>query len=328
MWKKKLADDPIPWLLQSQPYTRYRTLMELLEKPIDDPDVMATKQEMLAHEKTQALIAETQNWFPQSVTRHNDAKLTHYKLRMLADFGLNADDPGIAEIIETATAHQQNGLPAIRQTLPNKGEGFRKPDPNAREWHAMPCDSPLLAMTLKDLAYSAPELDTAVEEIAERWSTPQGWFCHFFFVDGQFKKLQIGCPMAGLQALELFSRFPHLQKTDCVHNAYTTLRYHRDCGRSIYYFGRSKKFWALKYPFVWYNALYLADVLTRYEEFLDEELLRELIDWLLASQDEQGRFTPTSMFMTYKGWDFADKKTPSPWMTFLTCRILKRYFSR
>ena len=56
-------------------------------------------------------------------------------------------------------------------------------------------------------------------------------------------------------------------------------------------------------------------------------LLKEIIDWILASQDEDGRFKPTSMFMHYKNWDFADKKENSPWITYLCCKILKQYYS-
>jgi hypothetical protein len=30
------------------------------------------------------------------------------------------------------------------------------------------------------------------------------------------------------------------------------------------------------------------------------------------------------MYVAWKGWSFADKKTPSPWLTFLVRRIQKR----
>ena len=100
---------------------------------------------------------------------------------------------------------------------------------------------------------------------------------------------------------------PALRESDYSRNAFQTLKFHRDYGKTIYYFGRSKKFWTLKYPFVWYNALYLADVLTRFDFLRDDLLVQELIDWIEHSQDEQGRFRPTSMYMEYKGWDFADK---------------------
>jgi len=51
------------------------------------------------------------------------------------------------------------------------------------------------------------------------------------------------------------------------------------------------------------------------------------VNWIMDMQDENGRFKPTSAFMNYKGWDFANKKEASSWMTFLCCRVLKQYYS-
>jgi hypothetical protein len=39
---------------------------------------------------------------------------------------------------------------------------------------------------------------------------------------------------------------------------------------------------------------------------------------------EQARYTATLMYRAWKGWSFADKKQPSPWLTFLIRRIQKR----
>jgi len=222
--------------------------------------------------------------------------------------------------------HLEDGFFAIRQVLPEKGKGFSKPDLNANEWHALPCDSPFITYILLLLGLNNSMVEKSIEGIKERWETEQGWFCHFFFVESQFKKLQVGCPMAELMALEIFSQIPELRESDYALNAFAPIKFHREDGKSIYYFGRSKKSWTLKYPFVWYNALYLAEVLTRFEFLKDDELVRELIEWIENSQDENGRFKPNSMFMPYKGWNFANKKESSPWITFLCCRILKRWY--
>ena len=84
--------------------------------------------------------------------------------------------------------------------------------------------------------------------------------------------------MAGLMALQVFSRIPELKESEFARNACAPIKFHKDSGKSLYYFGRSKKFWTLKYPFVWYNALYLAGVLTRFESLKNYELVKELIE--------------------------------------------------
>jgi hypothetical protein len=49
-WRSSLRSDPIPWLLEngSAPL-RFRTLTELLGRPLEDPDVQKAHEETLAH---------------------------------------------------------------------------------------------------------------------------------------------------------------------------------------------------------------------------------------------------------------------------------------
>lgn len=326
-WKNKLKGDPLPWLLEGCPWAKYRTIIDLLDVPKTSKQVLDAKKDMLNNPNIISLIADTAQWFPTAATRHSDSKISHYKLRVLNDFGLTINDHGITEIINKVCEHTEDGLFSFRQELPQKGKGFQKPNPNTDEWHALPCDSPLITYSLLCMEHRTASVMQSIEIIKEKWSNNKGWFCHFFFVESIYKKLQIGCPMAGLMALEVFSQIPELKESQYSKNAYDPIKFHRDYGKSMYYFGRSKKFWTLKYPFVWYNALYLAEVLSRFDFLKNDELLEELINWIEDSQDDDGKFTPTSMFMNYKGWDFANKKEPSPWITFICCRILKRYYS-
>jgi len=324
-WQDKLNDDPIPWLLESNPWTKYKTLVDLMEMSPLSNEVIKAKRQLFDHPQIKQLIAETSDWFPQCIARHDDSKLCYYKLMMLAEFGITTKDERIPNIIEQVLAHTDDDMFAVREVLPEKGD-HSKPDLSVDEWHALPCDSPIMAYSLLRLNVSDPKITKAIDKLAEKWNTKEGWFCHFFFVDGMYKKLNISCQMAGLMALQVFSQTTNFKESPEARNAYEPLRFHREYGQTMYYFGRSKRFWTLKYPFIWYNALYLADVLTRFEFIKKEVLVKELIDWIENSQDNAGRFTPTAMFMPYKGWDFANKKEPSPWITFICCRILKQWY--
>lgn len=324
-WQSKLSKDPSEWLLNSTPWTRYNTLTQLLGQHETSPDVAAARAEMLAHPQILSVINDANDWFRVPPTRHDDSKMSHYKLKMLADFGLTISDGGISGIVEKAKEHTENGLFCIKQALPEKGNFNVKIDADFNEWHALPCDSILISSILYKLGDRSAVVQESVQSICSKWDTEIGWFCHLFFVESQFKKCQMGCPMAGLHTLELLSLLKNVDPT-LVRNAYSPLKYHRELGKSLYYFGRSKKFWSLKYPYVWYNALYIADVLTRFNELKGEPLVEEIVEWIVKSQTSEGTFIPTSMFMEYKGWDFSNKKEPSPWLTFLCCKILKQYF--
>jgi hypothetical protein len=93
--------------------------------------------------------------------------------------------------------------------------------------------------------------------------------------------------------------------------------------RRMFLFGIGTDFRKLKYPFVWYDILHVTDVLSRFPFVDTDSRFREMEDAITA-QARDGRYTATSMYRAWKGWSFADKKQPSPWLTFLVERILKR----
>lgn len=321
-----MKEFPIDWLLASNPWTKHMTQKVLLGLPDSSEEVLQSRKELENHPNIRKLMDDATNWFDIPTKRHDDAKMSHYQLKMLADFGFTESNPTIRAIMEYVMQHVEDDTFAIKQALPERGNST-KIGKDFNEWHALPCDSPIISSTLYRLGNRSDLLMKSIEKIKQKWLTETGWFCHLFFVSSQFKKHQRGCMMAGLQALELFSLFPENVDKKMIQNAYQPIRYHKEYGQSLYYFGRSKKFWSFKYPYVWYNALYIADVLSRFDMFKDEVVLKEIIDWIETSQDEQGCFQPTSMFMYYKNWDFSNKKEKSPWVTYLCCKILKQYYS-
>lgn len=165
-WKNRLKGDPLPWLLQSPPWTKYRAIIDLLGEPRTSKQAMDAKEEMRNDPDIKALIEDTGQWFPNAVTRHNDPKLSHYKFRVLSDFGLTIDDHGMNDIIKKACRHTETGLFSIRQELPQKGKGHQKPNPGADEWHALPCDSPLIAYTLLCMEHKTEQVLQSVDTIS------------------------------------------------------------------------------------------------------------------------------------------------------------------
>lgn len=330
IWQEKLNGDPIPWLLSSNPWTKYASMVNLLNISPASLEAKEAKKNLLEHPLVIEQIKETGQWLTKAATRNSNANISYFKLRMLSDFGLNIHDAGIEQIIKKAISHNIEDMFAVRGRTPDmqkQGKEYIPSDPYANIWHVSPCNSPVITYSLLALEYTGDEVINAVKALQEKWVTPQGWFCHFFFVESQYKKLQAGCPMAGIMALDVFSLIPELKESKYAQNAFEPILFHRDYGKTLYYFGRSKKFWTMKYPFVWYNALYLADVLTRFDFLKGNELVENLVDWIESSQDNNGRFTATSVFLPYKEWDFNNKKEPSPWITYLCCKILKQWYN-
>ena len=89
-------------------------------------------------------------------------------------------------------------------------------------------------------------------------------------------------------------------------------------------FGIGTDFRKLKYPFVWYDILHVVDTLSRYPFVREDSRFREMVETITSQADEEERYTASSAYQAWKGWSFADKKNPSPWLTFLVLRVLKR----
>ena len=75
---------------------------------------------------------------------------------------------------------------------------------------------------------------------------------------------------------------------------------------------------------IWYDILHVFDVLTRFSWLQEDPRLIEMADVITTKADLNARFTPESIWMAWKGWDFGQKREPSRWMTLLVHRALKR----
>jgi hypothetical protein len=65
-------------------------------------------------------------------------------------------------------------------------------------------------------------------------------------------------------------------------------------------------------------------VLSRFPFVHADARFQEMMETVTAQADEEGRYTAGSMYRAWKGWTFADKKRPSPWLTLLVLRVQRR----
>jgi len=321
-----MTSDPIKWLLQSdEPWTRYRTMVDLLHRPEDHPEVRAARAQMLAHPQVQELIAQAGTWPGPALKRHNDASHPIYTFSTLADFGLRVDDPGMGAGVEALLDHQ--APEGAFQTRVNVAESFGGTGEDTWSW--MVCDAPTLlysvqAMGLRDDPRVQRAVDHLVGLVGEN-----GWRCVVAPELGKFRgpgRKADPCPIANLYALKALAQVPEMLGSPAARTGAEMLLWHweHQAGRKLYLFGIGTDFRKLKYPFVWYDILHVVDTLSRFPFVQGDSRFREMVGTITAQADEQGLYTATSMYRAWKSWPFADKKSPSPWLTFLVLRILKR----
>lgn len=319
-------DETVQWLLDSaEPWTSYRARLDLLDCPETDPPVQAARAEMLADPQVTELIAAAGSWGERPLKRHNDASHPLYALSTLADFGLQADDPGMGEIVEKVMAHRDPEGPF--QTLVFIPRAFGGPDEDIWTWVA--CDAPTLLYALLGFGLgSDPRVQAALDHLAGL-AEENGYRCAAAAELGRFKgpgKREDPCPIANVYALKALSLAPEGRDGPAAQQAAEALLGHweRQKERKYFLFGIGTDFRKLKYPFVWYDILHVTGVLSRFGFVHGDPRFEEMIDTLAALADEEGRYTAASMYRAWKGWSFADKKAPSPWLTYLVLRIMKR----
>jgi len=316
----------ISWLLsEGAPWVRYRTLVDLLDRSQDDPEVIAARQAMLEHPAVQELVAEAATWPGYPLKRHNDAKHPLHKLAVLADFGLRADDPGMDRVIAAVMAHQSSE--GAFQTIVLVPKAFGGTDKEMWTW--MLCDAPTLLYALLGFGLGDDERVQAAVEHLVSLVRENGWPCAASPDLGKFRgpgRKADPCPIVNVYALKALSQVPELLDSPATRAGVEMLLWHweHQSERKIYMFGIGTDFRKLKYPFVWYDILHVADVHSRFPFVHGDPRFQEMVETITAQADENGRYTASSMYRAWKGWSFADKKHPSPWLTFLVLRVVKK----
>ena len=65
-WLSKLNGNPLEWMLESNPWTRYGTLTDLMGYPQDGSEAAAARMQVAEHPMVRKLIAEAADWMPRA----------------------------------------------------------------------------------------------------------------------------------------------------------------------------------------------------------------------------------------------------------------------
>jgi hypothetical protein len=286
---------------------------------------------MLAHPRVQQLARATEAWGERPLKNHNDASHPIYAYATLADFGVQVSDAaqleGLEVGVEAVLAHQSPAgafqtVVLIPKRFGGSGEGA---------WTWVMCDAPTLLYALLGLGLAGdPRTQRAVDHLTSMVEE-SGWRCAAAPELGKFRgpgRRDDPCPVVNVYALKALTQVPGSGSHPAVRSGAEMLLWHWQiqAERKLYLFGIGTDFRKLKYPYVWYNLLHVTEVLSRYPHVHGDARFRQMLDALTIQADAEGRFTATSMYRAWKDWSFANKKEPSPWLTFLCCRILKRVY--
>ncbi len=321
-----MKNNLIPWLISSdEPWTRYRTRIDILGMDEDHPEAAQDRLAMLEHPLVKELIKKSSTWPGYPLKRHNDANHPLHTMSVLADFGIRATDPGMEKVVKNVLAHQSpDGAYETRIQLYKRFGGLE-----GEYWTWMACDATVLLYILLSFGlgnnFRVQKATSHILSLVEE----NGWRCSSSDMLGKFKgpgRREDPCPITNVYALKAISLDPNLVGDSRATKGVEVLLNHWEIrGEKKYYlFGIGSDFRKLKYPLIWYDLLHVVEVLSRYPITHNDPRFREILKTLTDQVDEKGRYTASSMYRAWKEWSFADKKNPSPWLTFLVTRIQKR----
>jgi hypothetical protein len=320
-----MNEKTIEWLLQGEPWVEYRTRVDLLEQPESDPQVIAARKAMLADSKIKSLLTELTDWPGIVLNSHRSASQSFHKLSFIADLGLNIQDTPVKKIAHKVMEHQSKQGPfQLPTNVPVHLGGTGKDT-----WAWALCDAPVIVSALVQMGMrDDPRVQTAIDHL-NGLVRANGWPCAVSPELGKFRgpgRKNDPCPYATLVMLKVLAHVPELRESQSAKIGVETLLSLWDESREKhpYMFFMGTDFRKLKAPLFWYDVLHVLDILSHFEWVKTDKRFKQMLKTVEAKADGQGRYIPESVWTVWKDWDFSQKKTPSPGLTFFVQRILKR----
>lgn len=317
----KLRINPVTYL-SNQPQSWVQCELVRILQPENKVLLAKKKLDMLDDLLVQNSIDVALKWPDPPLVRHSDVLHPIHKMHLLLDMGFDQTDSFMQKIVDKVLSHQDSsGVLLSLLHVPEAYGGSAEP---AMGW--LTCDYPELILFLLRMGLEENQQVQSVIQFLIQRSQNNGWRC-----EGSVPKFrgpgrkEDHCPIGTTYALQVFSFFPALYNEPYVHSAIDTITQHwgNTRERKIYMFGMGSGFRKLKYPHHWYDILHVIQALSPYPYAREKKAFQEMIEIVRDKQQSDGSFVPESIYTAYKGWDFCQKKKPSPtltlsiWKTFL-----------
>jgi hypothetical protein len=312
----------IDWLLSGPPYVERATRSGLLGERTS-AKLRDVHRRMVASPEVRALVKELHGWPVGPLSSHKSAGHAIHKLTFLADLGLTREDPGIEGIARRVMAHVSPEGPF--QVVGVIGPAYGGTGKESWGWAL--CDAPLLVYALEKFGGGAEPAVGEARESLTRLVRDNGWPCAGCAELGNWRgpgRKSDPCPYANLAMLKALSAAPKQDEAAARRGTEMILSQwaeRRDNHAYMFYMGTD--FCKPKAPMVWYDIVHVLHVLAEFPWTRPDPRLLDMARHLDAWFDEMGRITPASVWKAWEGWEFAQKKEPSRWVTLLAQTALQ-----
>ncbi len=315
----------IKMLLESDPWSGYRTRIDILDEAPDSPKVKEARKKMIGHLQVDSILNEMNDWPGIVLSSHKSASQLYHKLSFVAELGLKHDDIKIKKVVEKIFKHiSAEGPFQLPMNIPVHFGGTGK---DQYAWAL--CDAPVIVYSLAKFGLANDKRVVKAKDFLVGLSRQNGYPCSVSKELGKFRgpgRKDDPCPYATMIMLKLMNLYETDRDSEYSRQSVDSLLNLWEQSKKMhpYMFYMGNDFRKLKAPLIWYDILHFADTLSNFKHAKKDPRLKEIIDIIVQKADSNGYYTPESEWKAWKGWDFGQKKQPSAWLTFLVYRIIKR----
>lgn len=306
--------DNLEWYLEGDDVLRSVVRRDLLGENVGDT---------LANDpRIRSLIEEVTDlpWAP--ISSHKSAGHQLHKFAFLADLRIDLERNGGERLLKEFGSSLVNGLPRLPNKTPVHFGGS-----GATELAWSLCDAPLLLYSMSRCfpSFDGREGMSTLASMARENGMP----CRVSPELGRFRgpgRKDDPCPLASLYTLKAIVQLDRKGSEGMARILTETLLslWKESRERHPYMFFMGTDFRKLKLPFVWYDIMSVAEVLSHFPWVLDDPRFRDMMSVIDGKKDGDGRYVPESIWTNWKEFDFCQKKEPSRWLTFAVERIQRR----
>ncbi len=307
-----------------EPWTSYNALRHLSGLPDEHPEVRGARELMLSHPNVAELVESLQVWPGKVISSHKSAWQPYHRLAFTADIGLTVKDECMKDVVEKVMeSFSEEGLPELPMPL----EGSSRVSTAATlAWAA--CDAPTTLYALSSMGLSEDAMVRNGFDYLLSLARPNGWGCSVSPKLGGFRgpgKRSDPCPYANLIMLKLISAHKGIIYGSEARSGVECLLglWERSMEEHPYIFWMGTDFRKLKAPFIWYDILHVAEVLSRFPAAIGDPRFLDVVGTINSKADPCGMFTAESAWLPWKRWDFGQTKLPSSWIS-LRVRLINR----
>jgi len=332
-WESYLKKSQLSWLLEEDnPSVKYFTMVDLLDKPRDCPEVIRAKQEILQEGIAPKILAEQKEegyWEEADKFYTNKYKGTVWQILILAALGVNKnDDIRIEKACEFLLNHSQDKISSGFSICRNAKIG------GGRHSGVIPCLTGNMVYSFIRLGYLTDHrIQRGIQWITDYQrfddgieNLPGGWPYDQF--DACWGKHS--CHMGIVKALKALAEIPIDQRNSevkrTIERGVEYLLKHHIYKKSHDLSKIAKPGWLrLGFP-----LMYQDDILEILEIFthlgIQDERMQDAIQILLSKQDEQGKWKLENTFNGRFLVNIERKGEPSKWITMNALKVLKKHY--